>query len=68
MAPYGLIDAAGDASKDAHKYGVKRMLQVGVVPITWITLAAEWMHDWENPKAGELMEEVYSKYDLVMGL
>ena len=28
---YGLMDAAGDSTVDAHKYGVKRMLQVGVV-------------------------------------
>lgn len=31
---YGLIDAAGDSTPDAHKYGVKRMLQAGVIPIT----------------------------------
>jgi nicotinamidase-related amidase len=31
---YGLIDAAGDSTPDAHKYGVERMLQAGVVPIT----------------------------------
>lgn len=33
---YGLIDAGGDASLDAHNYGVQRMVQVGVVPITWM--------------------------------
>ena len=61
---YGLIDAAGDSTVDAHKYGVKRMLQAGVVPITLESLASEWMHDWNNPKAGELVKEVYSKYGL----
>ena len=30
---YGLIDAAGDSTQDAHEYGVKRMLQAGVIPI-----------------------------------
>ncbi|VVB67548.1 Isochorismatase family protein [Candidatus Norongarragalina meridionalis] len=65
---YGLIDAAGDASKDAHKYGIKRMLQVGVVPITLISLVSEWMHDWGNPKAGELIKEVYSKYEAMLGM
>jgi hypothetical protein len=38
------------------------MLQVGVIPITVETLVSEWMHDWGNPKAGELVKEVYSKY------
>jgi len=65
---YGLIDAAGDSTGDAHKYGVKRMLQVGVVPITLEVLVSEWMHDWSNPKSGELVKEVYSKYGAMIGL
>jgi nicotinamidase-related amidase len=65
---YGLIDAAGDSTPDAHKYGVKRMLQVGVVPITLESLVSEWMHGWNNPKAGELVKEVYSKYGAMIGL
>jgi len=65
---YGLIDAAGDSTIDAHKYGVKRMLQVGVVPLTLEALVSEWMHDWNNPKAGELVAEVYSKYGAMIGL
>jgi nicotinamidase-related amidase len=65
---YGLIDAAGDSTVDAHKYGVERMLQVGVIPITLESLVSEWMHDWNNPKAGELVREVYSKYGAMIGL
>jgi len=68
MDVYGLMDAAGDATSDAHKYGIKRMLQAGVVPITWETLTSEWMHDWLNPKAGELMKEVYHAYDVMLGM
>jgi nicotinamidase-related amidase len=63
---YGLMDAAGDASPDAHKYGIKRMLQTGVVPITCMALISEWMHDWGNPKAGELKEKAYGKFDALM--
>ena len=65
---YGLIDAAGDSTLDAHKYGVERMLQAGVMPITLESLVSEWMHDWNNPKAGELVKEVYSKYGAMIGL
>jgi nicotinamidase-related amidase len=68
MDVYGIMDTAGDATRDAHKYGIKRMLQAGVVPITWETITAEWMHDWNNPKAGELVKEVYSKYDAMFGM
>ncbi len=65
---YGLIDASGDASHDAHKYGVKRMTQVGVVPVTLLQVVSEWMHDWANPKAGDLVKEVYSKFDAMLGM
>jgi nicotinamidase-related amidase len=65
---YGFMDAAGDASKAAHKYGIERMLQVGVVPITLISLVSEWMHDWNNPKSGELVKEVYSKFEAMLGM
>ena len=65
---YGIMDAAGDASADAHKYGVQRMTQAGVVPITVISLVSEWMHDWQNPKAGDLIKEVYSKYNSMLGM
>ena len=65
---YGLIDAGGDASLDAHVYGVQRMIQAGVVPITWMPLVSEWMHDWANPKVNKLKKEVYGKFDAVLGM
>jgi nicotinamidase-related amidase len=65
---YGLIDAGGDSTPDAHKYGIERMLQAGVVPITVESLVSEWMHDWANPKSGELVKEVYSRYGYMIGL
>jgi len=65
---YGLIDAGGDASPEAHTYAIQRMLQAGVVPLTWMPLVSEWMHDWANPKADELKKEVYGRYDVVLGM
>jgi hypothetical protein len=62
-----MIDAAGDSTSDAHRYGVKRMLQAGVIPITVESLVPEWMHDWGNPKTGELFKKVYSKYGYMLG-
>jgi nicotinamidase-related amidase len=64
---YGLMDAGGDSTPDAHKYGIKRMLDAGVIPITLESLVSEWMHDWSNPKAMELVKEVYSRYGAMIG-
>jgi nicotinamidase-related amidase len=65
---YGLMDAGGDSTPDAHRYGIERMLQAGVIPITVESLVSEWMHEWTNPKAGELVKEVYSRYGYMIGL
>ncbi|MCX6684429.1 MAG: isochorismatase family protein [Methanoregula sp.] len=65
---YGLMDAAGDSTSAAHEYGIQRMLQAGVIPITVESLVSEWMHDWGNPKSMELVREVYSKYGAQIGL
>jgi nicotinamidase-related amidase len=65
---YGLMDAAGDSTVAAHRFGIRRMLQAGVIPITVESLVSEWMHDWGNPKAGELVKEVYSRYGYMIGL
>ena len=67
LTVYGLIDAAGDSTKDAHKYGIRRMLHAGVVPVTLEQLTSEWMHDWNNPKAGDLVKRVYSQHGAMLG-
>ncbi|ABS55655.1 isochorismatase hydrolase [Methanoregula boonei 6A8] len=64
---YGLMDAAGDSTRDAHTYGIRRMIQAGVIPITVESLVSEWMHDWTNPKVPELIKEVYSHYGYMIG-
>ena len=64
---YGLMDAAGDSTLEAHRYGTRRMFQVGVVPLTLEALVSEWMHDWSNPKAGDLVKEVYTQYGAMIG-
>ena len=68
LTVYGLMDATGDSTPAAYRYGVKRMLQAGVVPTTLESVTSEWMHDWGNPKAGELVRQVYSRYGAMLGL
>ena len=65
---FGVIDTAGSESKQAHDIAVQRMIQAGVVPLTWEQTVAEWMKDWSNPKAGQLTKEVYSVHNGYMGM
>ena len=43
---YMVADASGGTSMDAHKYAMDRMVQAGVVPVTWQQVLLEWQRDW----------------------
>ncbi|MBN9498897.1 MAG: hydrolase [Alphaproteobacteria bacterium] len=45
---YMVADASGGTSKEAHDYAMQRMIQVGVVPVTWQQVLLEWQRDWAN--------------------
>lgn len=60
---YGVMDISGDATHDAYEYGVKRMVQAGVIPVTWMSTVSEWIRGWDHPKSRKLTDEVYSRYD-----
>ena len=53
-----VADASGGTSVDAHKYGMDRMVQAGVVPVTWQQVLLEWQRDWKNRE----------HYDALMGI
>jgi nicotinamidase-related amidase len=57
---FGLIDGCGDISTDKQNFGVHLLLKSGVTPITWMSLASEWMNGWVEPAETELTEEKYS--------
>lgn len=43
---YIVTDASGGVSAEAHDMAVRRMVQAGAVPLTWIGLSGEWQRDW----------------------
>ncbi len=43
---YMVADASGGTSVDAHKFAMDRMVQAGVVPMTWQQVLLEWQRDW----------------------
>lgn len=45
---YMVADASGGTSKDAHDYAMQRMVQAGVVPMTWQQVLLEWQRDWAH--------------------
>ena len=55
---YMVEDASGGTSKAAHDFAMLRMIQVGVVPVTWQQVMLEWQRDWAHK----------STYDAIMGI
>ena len=43
---YMVADASGGTTLEAHNYAMDRMMQVGVVPVTWQQVLLEWQRDW----------------------
>ena len=43
---YIVTDASGGVSPEAHDMAVRRMVQAGIVPLTWVGLLGEWQRDW----------------------
>ncbi len=65
---FGVIDTAGGESKDSHNMAVLRMIQAGVVPVTWEQVVAEWMKTWSNPKAGQIAQDVFAAHNAFMSM
>jgi nicotinamidase-related amidase len=41
-------DATAGATLEAHQMALQRMVQAGVVPTTWLSLATELQYDWSQ--------------------
>lgn len=45
---YMVADASGGTTAEAHEYAMQRMIQAGVVPVTWQQVLLEWQRDWAH--------------------
>ncbi|HEY5260450.1 MAG TPA: hydrolase [Rhabdochlamydiaceae bacterium] len=43
---YAVIDASGASSLEAHETAIKRLIQAGVIPVTWLQVLCELQRDW----------------------
>lgn len=53
---YAVIDASGTWNKLVQEVAVSRMVQAGIIPITWVAVAAELQGDWREP-TGEALAQ-----------
>jgi nicotinamidase-related amidase len=55
---FAVTDASGGVSREAHEMAVRRMVQAGAVPITWMAVMAEWQRDWARERTAHGLAEV----------
>ncbi|MEU0522461.1 hydrolase [Streptomyces niveus] len=63
-----VTDASGGASKEAHDMAVRRMIQAGVTPITWMAVMSEWQRDYTREKTLPGIVEVLAQHGGASGV
>lgn len=53
-----VTDASGGVSAEAHDMAVRRMVQAGAVPITWMAVGAELQRDWAREASVPAMADL----------
>lgn len=53
-----VTDASGGVSVESHDMAVRRLVQAGAVPMTWVAVMSEWQRDWARDTADALTDIV----------
>ncbi len=59
---YIVTDASGGVSAEAHDMAVRRLVQAGAVPMTWLAVQAEWQRDWAREATVPGLAEVLAQH------
>ncbi|ARP96035.1 hydrolase [Bordetella genomosp. 13] len=65
---YMVADASGGTSKEAHDYAMQRMVQAGVVPVTWQQVLLEWQRDWARRDTYDAVMELVKEHSGAYGM
>ncbi len=63
---YMVADASGGTSKEAHDYAMQRMIQVGVVPVTWQQVMLEWQRDWARKETYDEVMAIVREHSVAL--
>ncbi|CAG2153222.1 putative hydrolase YcaC [Cupriavidus yeoncheonensis] len=65
---YMVADASGGTSREAHDYAMQRMIQAGVVPVTWQQVMLEWQRDWARRDTYDAVMKVVREHAGAYGM
>lgn len=63
-----VTDASGSVSAEAHDMAVRRMVQAGAVPITWMAVISEWQRDWARVESVTELSQVVLEHGGASGV
>ncbi|MBB3060084.1 hydrolase [Microbulbifer rhizosphaerae] len=65
---YMVADASGGTSLAAHDYAMDRMIQAGVVPVTWQQVLLEWQRDWAHRDTYDAVMDLVKEHSGAYGM
>jgi nicotinamidase-related amidase len=65
---YMVADASGGTSSQAHDYAMQRMIQAGVVPVTWQQVLLEWQRDWARRDTYDAVMAIVKEHSGAYGM
>src|ERR1700741_2884245 len=65
---YMVSDASGGTSKEAHDHSMQRMVQAGVVPVTWQPVMLEWQRVWAHRDSYDAVMAIVREHSGAYGM
>lgn len=65
---YMVADASGGTSLMAHDLAMQRMIQAGVVPVTWQQVMLEWQRDWAHKATYDAVTSIVKEHSGAYGM
>ena len=59
---YAVVDASGATTLEAHNAAIQRMIQVGVVPVTWVQFLCELQRDWARQETYQAVMDLAKEH------
>lgn len=65
---YMVADASGGTSREAHDLAMMRMVQAGVIPVTWQQVLLEWQRDWAKRDTYSAVMDIVREHSGAYGM
>lgn len=65
---YMVADASGGTTKEAHDFAMQRMIQAGVIPVTWQQVMLEWQRDWVRKETYTAVMDIVREHSGAYGM